>query len=188
MMIKEYLTGLQWDGKPRVATFFDTYATGADEFDATKWFVSAVARAMNPGCRVDTSLVLCGPQGAGKTRLLSTLFGEQSNDGLLAEEMSKCWIVEVDFDLGLSTKAFFTTTHDTFYPRYEKEKMTVARTCVIVAHDMSTKRTMKALASGSRRFWPVNITACEVNKIAADRDQLWAEAKHMFDNGTKWWN
>jgi putative DNA primase/helicase len=191
--MRDYLTSIQWDGKPRVAEFFTTYATGAANTErtsdiATKWFVSAVARAMQPGCRVDQHLVLCGPQGSGKTKLLTNLFGDQPNDGAFASELSKCWVVEAELDLGMRTKAFLTTTSDTYYQPYKKDTETSLRTCVIVLTDENAKRVTKVLKSGSRRLWPMSITACAAFAIEGDRDQLWAEAKHLFTSGVKWWD
>jgi putative DNA primase/helicase len=188
MSVKEYLETLQWDGKPRIATFFTDYATGANEFDATKWFVSAVARAMDPGCRIDTHLVICGPEGSGKTRLLIELFGEIPSGIGDFEIRSKCWIIESEFGFVANDKPFLTATHDTFRARYQGVNTKAPRTCIVVATDNNTKRITKALKSGSRRFWPVTITSCAASKIAADRDQLWAEAKHHFDNGSQWWD
>lgn len=188
MSVKEYLETLQWDGKPRIASFFTDYATGANEFDATKWFVSAVARAMDPGCEVAQALVLCGPEGSGKTLLLRKLFGEHPNQIGDFEGRSRCWIIEAEFGLLINDKPILAATHDTFRARYQGVNTKAPRTCIIVATDNNTKRITKAMKSGSRRFWPVTITSCAANKIAADRDQLWAEAKHRFDNGAQWWD
>lgn len=186
--VREYLESLKWDGKPRIATFFTDCATGANKFDATKWFVSAVARAMTPGCRVDQTLVLCGPQGAGKTRLLTELFGEIPSGIADFEIRSKCWIIESAFDVIANDKPFLTATQDTFRARYQGINTKASRTCIIVATDNNAKRITKALKSGSRRFWPVTITSCAANKITADRDQLWAEAVHLFRAGQQWWD
>lgn len=190
MSVKEYLETLKWDGKPRIATFFDDYATGANDFDATKWFVSAVARAMTPGCRVDQILALCGPQGAGKSKLLSTLFGDKNKYVLLnrlaLETLSTKWIVEFNPEYLRSgyNKLFFWQTADTYIPTCQSlESVTRPRSCLFVATS-----SFPLDVSGSRRLWVVNITACAASKIAADRDQLWAEAKHCFDNGVQWWD
>jgi hypothetical protein len=44
------------------------------------WFVSAVARATDPGCKCDTALVLVGEQGARKSTFYRVLAGEWFSD------------------------------------------------------------------------------------------------------------
>jgi predicted P-loop ATPase len=41
--------------------------------------------------------------------------------------------------------------------------------------------------TGGRRFWPVACGRIDVEALARDRDQLWAEAKARFDGGSVWW-
>jgi predicted P-loop ATPase len=41
--------------------------------------------------------------------------------------------------------------------------------------------------TGARRFWPVACGRIDVEGLARDRDQLWAEAKARFDGGNVWW-
>jgi hypothetical protein len=41
--------------------------------------------------------------------------------------------------------------------------------------------------TGGRRFWPITCGRIEVEALARDRDQLWAEAKTRFDAGFAWW-
>ena len=41
--------------------------------------------------------------------------------------------------------------------------------------------------TGARRFWPVYVTQCDVDALARDRDQLWAEAMHWYVKGQQWW-
>jgi putative DNA primase/helicase len=41
--------------------------------------------------------------------------------------------------------------------------------------------------TGGRWFWPVVCGRIDVEALARDRDQLWAEAKVRFDSGTVWW-
>jgi predicted P-loop ATPase len=41
--------------------------------------------------------------------------------------------------------------------------------------------------TGARRFWPVLCGAIDIEVLRRDRDQLWAEAKHRYSSGEKWW-
>src|ERR1700722_7308204 len=83
--VRDYLTGLSWDGQPRVDRWLEDYAAVAPVSEAhaemvrsvaRKWLVACVARAMKPGCKVDTMLILEGRQGIGKSTALATLAGE----------------------------------------------------------------------------------------------------------------
>jgi putative DNA primase/helicase len=42
-------------------------------------------------------------------------------------------------------------------------------------------------STGNRRFWSVPCTKADKERIAADRDQLWAEALVRYRNGENWW-
>jgi predicted P-loop ATPase len=41
--------------------------------------------------------------------------------------------------------------------------------------------------TGGRRFWPIACGRIDVDALARDRDQLWAEAKIRFESGRVWW-
>ena len=41
--------------------------------------------------------------------------------------------------------------------------------------------------TGGRRFWPVVCGQIDVDALARDRDQLWAEARVRFESGQVWW-
>lgn len=69
--IKEYFSGLAWDGTERVDTLLIDYF-GAEDTPYTravirKTLVAAVARIYEPGIKFDSILVLNGPQGMGKS-------------------------------------------------------------------------------------------------------------------------
>ena len=40
--------------------------------------------------------------------------------------------------------------------------------------------------SGNRRYWPVKCTRVD-QELAAERDQLWAEARHRYEKSEPWW-
>lgn len=75
--VQDYIEGLTWDGTPRLDTLFIDYLGAEDSlYNRTvcrKAFVAAVARAMLPGCKYDNMLILCGPQGIGKSTLLDKM-------------------------------------------------------------------------------------------------------------------
>ena len=64
----DYLTGLEWDGTPRLGQWLTAYcgaeASAYASEVGTRWCVSAVARAFKPGCKADHMLALEGAQGA----------------------------------------------------------------------------------------------------------------------------
>ncbi len=72
--IREYLTGLNWDGVRRLDTLLIDYF-GAEDSEyvraaTRKTLCAAVARAMHPGCKFDYMLILSGAQGVGKEYVL----------------------------------------------------------------------------------------------------------------------
>lgn len=77
--IRDYLASLTWDGSPRIDTFFSSHCGAADtpfvRGVARILFLSAVARVERPGCKVDTIVILEGPQGLKKSTALAALAG-----------------------------------------------------------------------------------------------------------------
>lgn len=57
--------------------------------------------------------------------------------------------------------------------------------CVFVG--TTNAETFLTDETGARRFWPVAVGAIRVDRLAADRDQLWAEACATFAAGERWW-
>ena len=76
--IREYLAALpEWDGVPRVDTLLIDYLGAEDNSYVRavtrKTLCAAVRRVQEPGVKFDTMLVLNGPQGIGKSTLISRL-------------------------------------------------------------------------------------------------------------------
>jgi hypothetical protein len=105
--VRDFLEGLAWDGFPRVQNWLSHYC-GAAPSDltakvGTAWLVSAVARALEPGCKADCALVLEGRQGAGKSSILRALAGDEWFHDCLSDMHGKDasaalrgkWIIEL---------------------------------------------------------------------------------------------
>ena len=107
--IREFIRDLPpWDGVPRVETLLIDYL-GAEDTPyvravTRKMLCAAIARVLEPGCKFDSMLVLNGPQGAGKSTLISRLGGEWFSDSLnlsdtkdktAAEKLQGYWILEI---------------------------------------------------------------------------------------------
>jgi hypothetical protein len=78
-------------------------------------------------------------------------------------------------------KAFFSSRYDTFVPKYVAWAIKVPRQCVFsgtVNHGTYLRDT-----TGNRRYWPVKIERADIDELARDRDQLWAEAMHAVQRG-----
>ena len=201
--VLEYLDALVWDKIPRLDDWLTLYL-GADQNNyhravGSKWLVSAVARAREPGCKVDHALILESPQGLGKSTTFAILGGEFYSDDL-AELGSKdsamgvagVWIVELsELDaMGRAEvakiKSFLSRRIDRFRPPYGRHLIESPRQCVFagtVNHSAYLKDE-----TGGRRFWPVQCgSVMRLDDLRRDRDQLWAEADARYKKGEAWW-
>jgi putative DNA primase/helicase len=200
--VREYLTALKWDGTPRIDGVLATYA-GAEDTEITRrilgrrWMISAVARIMRPGCKVDTVLILAGPQGYGKSTFFKTLAGAEwfRDDALdirnkdAAMQIRGAWLYELaelastrtrDSD---SVKAFMSRSTDSYRPPYA---VTEPRQSVFCG--TTNEPSFLNDSTGSRRFWPVHVVRIpDLKMVERDRDQLWAEAFEALMGGERWW-
>lgn len=211
--LRVHLKGFQWDGTKRLDSWLTTYL-GVRENEYTravgrKWFISAVARGMSPGCQADHMLILEGKQGYGKSQALRILGGAYYSEfsrgmtnsssnhkdmvatlsGKLIIEMSElATIKKADIE---SLKAILTTTVDDARLAYERESRGFPRTCVFAGSTNEVGQAYIADVTGARRFWPVVVGEegpAKLELLKQDRDQLWAEAVEAYENGEDWWN
>lgn len=202
--VRDYLRSIAWDGTRRLESWLARYV-GATDTAYTRavgrcFLIAAVARAIQPGCKVDTIVCLEGAQGRGKSRLIRALFGVDdawvsdtpldlsSKDRFTA--LRGRWAVEwAELD-GLSRaeseriKAFVSSSVDTYRPPYGKSDVSIPRSCVFIGTTNSD--TYLQDATGNRRWWPVRVGTIDLQAIERDRAQLWAEAVVAYDQGERW--
>ncbi len=203
--IVEYLNDCAWDGTERLSGWLATYL-GAEPTEVNAdigrwWLISAVARAFEPGCRVDHMLVLEGQQGIKKSTALQILGGEWYSSGVEdirgkdgPQSLRGKWIVEIgelDAIRGreLATiKDFLSKTSDVYRPSFGRATITALRRNVFAGS--TNEDTYLHDATGARRFWPVKTGVehtIDVDALARDRDQLFAEALAAYQLGEPWW-
>ncbi len=199
--VQDYFDALRWDGTPRLDGWLSVYC-GAEASEYTRavgarWLISAVARTYRPGSKADCALVLEGPQGQGKSSVLRCLAGEWFSDeiaklgskdaGLMLLGRLIVELSELDA-LGKAelteAKAFLSRDVDRYRPPYGKRVTDHPRRCVFAGTTNETEYLRDA--SGNRRFWPVACGPIALERLEADRDQLWAEAVTRFSDGEAW--
>jgi predicted P-loop ATPase len=205
--LQDYLSGLAWDGKSRIGQWLVNYCS-ADlrqhnpvyvEAVGRAWLISAVARAMRPGCKADAALVMVGEQGVGKSSAASILAGEWFSDSLppvdtkdAADHLRGRWILELPemavYDRATveASKAFLSRTHESFRPAYSIKEITFPRSCVFFGSTNQLDGFLRDV-TGNRRFWPVIVGRIDLAALLRDRDQLWAEALQAFRSGEAWY-
>lgn len=202
--IRDYLSGLTWDGVPRLDRIIIDYM-GAEDSElnramSRKHFVAAVARVFNPGCKYDYCLIMSGAEGIGKSTLLRVMGGKWFNDSITTlegkegmEQLRRAWVVELGELSGIKrsdveqVKAHLSKQVDIYRAAYARRVLEHPRQCVFCG------TTNEALFlkgdTGNRRFWVIPVVA-ELRKyrdwseaIRRDRNQLWAEAVHYYKQG-----
>jgi len=206
--VREYLSGLKWDNRLRLTSWLRDYLGAATHLDPESerylgavgmmWMIGAVARIYEPGCKFDTVLILEGGQGKGKSTALNVLAGEWFTDTPFSlgdkdayQSLRGKWIVELAeldaFNKAESTraKAFFSSRSDNFRPSYGRRNVDVPRQCVFAG--TTNQNEYLRDASGNRRYWPVLTLKPDIDALARDRDQLWAEAVMLYRERVPWW-
>lgn len=204
--VVDYLTALNWDGTSRLYRWMQLLL-GAPDTEFTKLIgpkvlIGAVARAMEPGCKVDTVLVLEGAQGLKKSSAIAALFGEENTaesvslfdqHSKMVMQMMGAWCVELAEFVAILTrdrnavKGMISMRSDRVVLPYAKMASTHPRRCVFFGTINPDETGYLTDSTGNRRYWPVSVTSIDIDGIREKRDQLWAEAYHLYREGERWW-
>ncbi|MCB2312107.1 virulence-associated E family protein [Clostridium tagluense] len=202
--VKEFLKSLPtWDNVPRASTLLIKYLGAADSeyvrAVTRKTLCGAIARVMKPGIKFDTTLILNGPQGIGKSTIFSKLGGKFFSDALsiadmhdktAAEKLQGSWILEIGELAGIkkvdedTLKSFLTRQDDKFRASYGRVVEEHPRQCIIVGTTNQEAGFLRD-TTGGRRFWPVKVKGSSEFKPwdIKDIDQIWAEVLMMYNKG-----
>lgn len=162
-----------------------------------KWLVASITRTFRPGEQFDWMPIFQGKQGRGKSSIGKILFGKAyHNDRLpkdlndkdaaialegmrVAEwgELSNLTRGELD-----EVKGFITRTSDRIRKPYGRRLEDRPRQ--IVYYGTTDKPVYLRDEAGNRRFNPIEITGwLDFKKLEREREQLWAEALFIYENG-----
>lgn len=198
--VQDYLQSLVWDGGARLDTLFTDYLGAKDSpytrAVARKTLCAACARAVRDGVKFDYMPILIGPQGIGKSTLLSILGKNWFSDSLVtfegkdaAEMLQGVWINEVGELTAMTkyetnaVKQFLSKTHDIYRAAYSRQTSEYPRKCIFVG--TSNQREVLKDETGNRRFWPVDVAIVRPTKnvwhdLPNEVDLIWAEAYFRF--------
>ena len=203
--LTDYLEGLAWDRRPRLSNWL-TYYMGIEDTPyartvGMRWLISSVARGLQPGCKVDTMPIFEGPQGARKSTAVRVLYSDDFFTDELSDIGSKDAMMEMQGIWGLevaemhrfnasetsAVKKFLRKQTDRFRPPYGRTVIEAPRRVCLCGTINPDGNPYLKDTTGGRSFWPLTVGRIDIETIAADRDQLWAEAVTLYKAKTPWW-
>lgn len=202
---KIWLNSLEWDGVSRVDKFLETYLKTKDEpysVAVSRYIWTALAgRILEPGVKADMVPVLVGAQGIGKSTAIAALVPEityydiidlAERDSDLMRKMKGRLVLEIGEMRGLYTKDmagvkdFLTRAVDSWIPKYHECPIEYKRRSLFIG--TTNVDDFLEDSTGNRRWLPVKCpTQIDVKAIGRDRNQLWAEARLLYQShGISW--
>lgn len=207
--VQDYLTSLApiKPGKDPIADLIDAGVIQVNpEFAEWKelfkqflrcFFIGAVARVFDPGCKHDCALILQGKQGVGKSTFFKSLCLEESwftdsstnidnKDAYMVS--SSVWIHEwaelsqIQKSNKEEVKRFLSSATDTYRPPYGRRTVEVKRASVIVG---STNEDRFLSDDENRRFWVIPVESIDVTRVEQMKDSLWSQAIDLYNMGEK---
>lgn len=206
----EWLQAQTWDGVPRVETFwsdhFGTLDTPYVRAVALYTWSALAGRVLQPGVQADMVPILVGPQGLRKSRGImamapaeefATTMSFHEPEVERARKMRGRMVVELAELQGLKSRereeilAWVTRSGEHWTPKYMEMTTTFRRRFLMFG--TTNARDFLDDPSGERRWLPIDVGATrgfemvDTERLAAERDQLWAEAAMLFtEHGIMW--
>lgn len=209
--IREWLTSLKWDQKPRLDKWL-VHVLGETPESITPatmeylglvgryWLQGMVWRVMEPGCKFDYCPVLEGAGGLRKSTLVEVLASagyfadtpfDMSRGKEAQEQVQGVWLYEIAELAALSKadvnaiKAFISSRVDRYRAAYAATVEAYARQCVLVG--TTNEDTYLKDRTGNRRWWPVPVRH-QINTewVQRWREQLFAEAFALYLQGVSY--
>lgn len=199
--VRAYFEQLKHDGTKRLGKWLlrqlGTPDTPLNSRNVKRMMVAGVARVFKPGAWVNLMPILVGPQRAGKSSFLRLIARDviyftdtpvlRLNNQQRQEALRGKHIIEVAELAGWKAsdiewlKAFVSMTHDSARRSYDRLPTDQPRRGMFVGTS-NDERPLKD-ATGNARFPIIAVgKRIQLKKIEAARDQLWAEAKELYQN------
>lgn len=168
----------------------------------SRWLIGSVARVYEPGCKMDTALVLQGNQGSGKSQFFQILGGDFHVDSIgdlknkdAYMKAATSWIVEwgelesiVGHKAASAVREFLTSREDIYRKPYSAGVTRKPRTYVVAGTTNSSNYLHDDTGTGSRRFLTIGwITKANDVWLKLNRDRIWAAAVAEYRDGTRYW-
>jgi hypothetical protein len=215
--VRDYLKGLEWDGKDRLEPLAQTLGSHDHEISLIslrRWLIQACAatdgaeigREHNPSAHAvfEYVLVLLGDQGVGKTKGLANILPKAlkpylkesvvlntSNKDSIKLAIS-CFVAELG-ELDATFRAADHVAFKAFMSReYDELRMPYA------AKSSRFRRRTVFVGSvnepeflkdktGARRFFPLSVEHGFPSWSEEEVDQVWAQAWALYARGEQWW-
>ena len=213
---REWLDAMPaWDGVERVDLLLSTLFGAEDDTDPdlAAWasrfpLIGAIERAERPGSKIDEVPVLVGPQGSGKSAMLSHLFDEADQDAYRVdlsfaltekervERTDGAVIAEINEMAGSTSaaarediKSWLSKSTDRVRRAYARSASTTTRRFIHVG-TTNRRDSLPNDPTGNRRFVVIETGhlagyAGVVAYLAEHRAQLWAEAVDRHRDGLR---
>lgn len=200
--IKEYLKGLEWDGRDHIGKV--AQALQGDDMNTNstffrRWLISVIAKSIDE--KQNLMLVLAGPQGIGKSTFAAWLSSGIGKQYYLDQKLNledkdtylravSTWIWEVG-ELGATTrkvdhealKQFITQQKVRVRRAYERKDTVKPVTASYIGTVNDDGAGFLVDPTGNRRFIVLDLNRIDFAYQEVDINQMWAQAVALYNAG-----